>query len=155
MGVKLKLTNEPVVVLFDEFPWIHTPRSGFLSAFGHWWNTWASRQALLKVVICGPAASWMIENIINNKGGSGWRYIGKKGEDGAQIDLLLDRKDHCINLCEIKFSSREFVIDKRYAGDIENKVQVFKNQSKTRKTIFSTMITLYGVSKNDYYTNLI
>jgi len=369
--LKAKLTQAPVVILFDEFPWIHTPKSGFLSAFGHWWNTWASRQALLKVVICGSAASWMIENIINNKGGlhnrvsrtirllpfslketeeylvsrgvrldqyqilqlymalggipqylkqvdkgkstgqvidklffekqgllkmefanlyrslfanaihheaivrtlakkgsglsrteiietcefttgggttrlfeeleesgfitqyipfgktsrdsiyklsdeyslfylkfieharaggegtwhkiaagqsynswsgyafeaicqkhvpqikkalgigsvyteaSGWRYIGKKGEKGAQIDLLLDRQDHCINLCEIKFCAEEFVIDKRYAGEFENKVKVFRSQSKTRKTIFPTMITPYGVLKNDYYINLI
>ncbi|MBN8853741.1 MAG: ATPase [Sphingobacteriales bacterium 50-39] len=369
--LKTKLTSEPLVVLFDEFPWIHTSKSGFLSAFGHWWNTWASRQPLLKVVICGSAASWMIENIINNRGGlhnrvsrtirllpfslketeeylisrgirldqyqilqlymamggipqylkqvdkgesagqvidklffekngllklefanlyrslfanavhqeaivrllakkgsglsrteiieacglttgggttrlfeeleesgfitqyvpfgktardsiyklsdeysffylkfieharasgegtwhkiaagqsynswsgyafeaicqkhilqikkalgigavyteaSGWRYIGKKGEYGAQIDLLLDRQDHCINLCEIKFSTKEFIIDKRYAGELENKVKVFKSQTKTRKSIFPTMITPYGVLRNDYYTNLI
>jgi len=365
--LKTKLVREQAVVLFDEFPWIHTPKSGFLSAFGHWWNTWASRQALLKVVICGSAASWMIENIINDKGGlhnrvsrtlrllpfslketeeflisrgirldqyqilqlymamggipqylkqvdkgesanqvidklffekngplkveftnlyrslftnaahheaivrvlakkgrglsrseiietcgfttgggttrlfeeleesgfiiqyipfgktsrdsmykladeyslfylkfiesarssgagtwhkivsgqsysswsgnafeaicqkhvsqikkalgisavyteaSSWRYIPKEGEQGAQIDLLLDRQDHCINLCEIKFSSGEFVIDKRYSGELDNKVKVFRSQTKTRKTIFPTMITPYGVLKNDYY----
>ncbi|HEY6899608.1 MAG TPA: ATP-binding protein, partial [Puia sp.] len=86
---------------------------------------------------------------------SGWKYIGKDGEKGAQIDLLLDRRDHCINLCEIKFSADEFVIDKRYAGELENKVKVFRRQTKTRKTIFPTMITPYGVLKNGYYTNLI
>jgi hypothetical protein len=83
------------------------------------------------------------------------RYIGKKGEKGAQIDLLLDRQDHCINLCEIKFSAEDFVIDKRYAGEFENKFRVFKSQTETRKTIFPTMITPYGVRKNDYYTSLI
>lgn len=48
------------VIFFDEFPWIHTPRSGFLQAFEHFWNTWASRQKNLVVVICGSAAAWMI-----------------------------------------------------------------------------------------------
>ncbi|MEI9912397.1 MAG: hypothetical protein WDO71_23760 [Bacteroidota bacterium] len=67
--MKTRIAKEPVVVLLDELPWMHTPKSGFLSAFGHWWNTWASRQSLLKVVICGSAASWMIGNIINNRGG--------------------------------------------------------------------------------------
>ncbi len=67
--LKTKLIRKEAVVLIDEFPWIHTAKSGFLSAFGHWWNTWASRQPQLKVVICGSAASWMIENIINNRGG--------------------------------------------------------------------------------------
>jgi AAA+ ATPase superfamily predicted ATPase len=369
--LKVKLAKEQAVILFDEFPWIHTPKSGFLSAFGHWWNTWASRQPRIKVVICGSAASWMIENIINNRGGlhnrvsrtirllpfslketeefltsrgirlnhyqivqlymamggvpqylkqvgkgestnqvidklffekdgflkteftnlyqslfanaghheaivrvlaqkgkglsrteiieacgfttgggttrlfgeleesgfitqsipfgktsrdsiyrlsdeyslfylkfieraratgagtwhkivmgqpyhswsgyafeaicqkhvrqikhalgigavytesSGWRYIPKKGEKGAQIDLLLDRQDQSINLCEIKFSNKEFAITKPYAEELENKVKVFRSQTKTGKTIFPTMITTYGVLKNDYYSSLI
>lgn len=369
--LKTKLVKEPVVILFDELPWIHTPKSGFLSAFGHWWNTWASRQPLLKVVICGSAASWMIDNVIRSKGGlhnrvsrtirllpftlgeseqylvsrgvkldryqllqlymamggipqylkqvskgestaqtidklcfaktgllktefenlyrslfahaeyheaivralskkakgmsraevidacgfttggwtthlfeeleesgfitqyipfdktardsiykltdeysifylkfikhakatgsgawlklsagqsynswsgfafeavcqkhvpqikqslgisgvyteaSGWRYIPKKGETGAQIDLLLDRQDHCINVCEMKFAADEFVIDKKYAGELDSKVKVFKEQTITKKTIFPTMITTYGTKQNIYYTGRI
>jgi AAA+ ATPase superfamily predicted ATPase len=57
------------VVFLDEFPWLDGRKSGFLSAFEHFWNTWASRQSNLLVVICGSAASWMIRNIVNNKGG--------------------------------------------------------------------------------------
>jgi hypothetical protein len=366
--LKGTIKNEPVVILFDELPWIHTPKSGFLPAFGHWWNTWASRQPLLKVVICGSAASWMIDHVINDKGGlhnrvsrtirllpftlgeteqyllsrnsrldryqilqlymaiggipqylkqvskgqstaqtidklcfqtngplkqefinlyrslftnaayheaivkalskkskgmtrtevitacgfttggwttnlfeeleesgfitqyipfektardsiykltdeyslfylkflentratgegtwlklaagrsysswsgfafeavcqkhvlqirqalgisgvyteaSAWRHIGGKGDTGAQVDLLLDRQDHCINLCEMKFASSEFTIDKKYATELDHKVQVFRQQTKTRKTIFPTMITTYGTKQNDHYT---
>jgi uncharacterized protein len=366
-----RLKTQPAVLLFDEFPWIHTPKSGFLTAFGHWWNTWASRQPQLKVVICGSAASWMIENILHNKGGlhnrvsrtiqllpfnlkeceeylvsrgirldkyqvlqlymamggipqylkqvekgrstqqvidklffekngmlktefnvlyrslfsdashhesivrelakkgkgmtraevieacglttggttsrlfeeleqsgfitqyipfektsrdgiyklsdeyslfylkfidgsratgsgtwhklaqgqsynswsgyafeaicqkhvkqikqalgiagvyteaSGWRYSPKKGETGAQIDLLLDRADHSINLCEMKFSTNEFTIDKKYAAELDSKVTIFREQTKTRKTIFPTMVTTYGTKQNIYYTGRI
>ena len=57
------------VIFFDEFPWIHTQKSNFLTAFEHFWNNWASKHANLTVVICGSAASWMILNIVNNKGG--------------------------------------------------------------------------------------
>ncbi|MBO9573028.1 MAG: AAA family ATPase, partial [Chitinophagaceae bacterium] len=67
--LKTVLKKEPVVILFDELPWLCTPKSGFLQAFGHWWNTWASRHPLIKVVICGSAASWIIRNIINDRGG--------------------------------------------------------------------------------------
>src|SRR5487761_2343135 len=49
--LKMKLKRDPIVVLFDELPWICSPKSGFLQAFGHWWNTWASRDHLVKVVI--------------------------------------------------------------------------------------------------------
>ncbi len=57
------------VVFFDEFPWLDTRRSGFLPAFEHFWNSWASRQPHLLVVICGSAASWMLKKVVHNKGG--------------------------------------------------------------------------------------
>lgn len=63
------VTKRRTVIFFDEFPWIHTPRSGFLEAFDYWWNTWASRYPNLVVVICGSAAAWMIKHVVNNKGG--------------------------------------------------------------------------------------
>ncbi len=364
-----KKGRQPIVILFDEFPWIHTPKSRFLESFAHWWNTWASHQPRIKVVICGSAASWMIEHILNNKGGlhnrvsrsirlmpftlyetaaylksrnvklneyqtlqlymamggipqylkqaakgqsaeqvinkicfekngllknefqnlyrslftnagqheavvralakkpsgmtraeliaacgfttgggttrifdeleqsgfitlyipfaktlrdsmyklsdeyslfylkfvehsraagagtwqklaagqsykswcgfafeavcqkhvpqimqalgvagiyveaSGWRYQPKtKKETGVQIDLLLDRKDHCINLCEMKFAASAFTIDKKYAAELDNKVHVFTEQTQTRKTIFPTLITTFGVKKNEHFT---
>lgn len=86
---------------------------------------------------------------------SGWRYNAKKGETGAQIDLLLDRPDHCINICEMKFSGQEFVIDKKYAAELDSKVKIFKEQTRTKKTIFPTMITTYGTRQNIYYTGRI
>ncbi len=363
--------KQPLVIVFDEFPWIHTPKSGFLSTFEHWWNTWASRQPRIKVILCGSAASWMIKNIINSKGGlhnritrapislmpftlketrnylasrgiklnnyqilelymtmggvpqylkqvgkgestqqvidrlffapkallkiefknlyqslfadashhenivralakkgkglsrveilaecgltdgggttrifdeleqsgfithyipfekttrdtlykltdeyslfylrfvdraratgpgtwekiaegqsyhswsgfafesicqkhiqqiikalkikaytevSPWRYNPKKGERGAQIDLLLDRKDRTINICEIKFTNSRFIIDKKYAAELLSKEKVFKAQTKTKKTTFLTMVTTYGVKQNSYSDQLI
>ncbi len=359
------------VLFFDEFPWIQTPRSGFMQAFENFWNMWASRQENLVVVICGSAASWMIQKVINNRGGlhnrvtkrirllpfnlseteaylksrkikldqyqllqlymamggvplylkevnigestaqvldrtcfnkngllhnefkilfhslfeeavhhmeviralaakpggltrneiievcsltsgggttqlleelsesgfitpyvpfektsrdsiykltdeysifyikfiensksqgagvwmrlsessswkswsglafesiclkheqqikkaigiadvytevSPWRYSAKEKEEGAQIDLLFDRRDNCINLCEIKFSISEFVIDKKYAAALAQKERVFRQKTQTRKTLFLTLITTYGAKKNDNYVNLI
>src|ERR1017187_406334 len=46
-----KLSGQKSVIFLDEFPWIHTPKSSFLQAFEHFWNTWASRQNNLVVVI--------------------------------------------------------------------------------------------------------
>lgn len=62
-----KRKNKPVI-FFDEVPWIAGKRSGFTEALGHWWNNWASQQNII-VVICGSAASWMIDHIVNAKGG--------------------------------------------------------------------------------------
>ncbi len=365
------LSNRKCVIFFDEFPWIHTPKSGFLQAFDHFWNSWASRQPNLVVVICGSAASWMIHNVVNNRGGlhnritrkirlmpfnlaeveeylrsrainldhyqilqlymaiggiphylkdikpgesaaqiidricftkdgllkgefknlyqslfdkadnhiaiikalaktgkgltrkeiittcklssggtatklleelvesgfitpyipfgktfrdniykltdeyslfylkfmekarttgagtwlkisatpswkswsgfafeglclkhaqqikkslgisgvlteeSGWRSVAANGEQGIQIDLLIDRRDHCINICEMKFNESDFAIDKPFAEYLRQKVQVFKERTKTRKTLLLTLITTYAVKPNSYFTGLV
>jgi len=360
------------VVFLDEFPWLDTPKSGFLAAFDHFWNNWASRQSNLVIVICGSAASWMIKNIVRNKGGlhnrltrrirllpfnlyeteqylqslrirldrysilqlymitggipqylkdvrpvesvaqiidrlcfanegwlrnefkdlyhalfdnanrhvsvirglaskpsgmtrteiientgltsggsftkileellesgfiteyipfdktakdsifklsdeyslfylkfienskasgegswltkasgaswsswsglafeniclkhtpqikkalgisgiyteqSVWRYRPKNGEDqGTQIDLLIDRKDNCINLVEIKFYATEFEISKKHADELQQKRQIFVEKTGTRKAVFLTMLTTFGTKTNEHYLSLI
>lgn len=60
--------NRQKVVFFDELPWLATNKSGFLRALGYFWNSWADRQNII-VVICGSAASWMIQKVVNHKGG--------------------------------------------------------------------------------------
>jgi hypothetical protein len=76
-------------------------------------------------------------------------------EKGAQIDLLIDRKDRCINVCEMKFYTGEFSIDKSYAGELEQKLEVFARKTKAKKTLFLTMITAYGIKNNEYSDRLV
>lgn len=70
--------------------------------------------------------------------------------DGAQIDLLIERRDRVINICEIKFSTSEFIIDKAYDLNLRNKINAFQRETKTRDTLQLTFITTYGVKKNKY-----
>jgi len=365
-----KLAIGKTVVFLDEFPWINTHKSGFLSAFDHWWNSWGTKQQKLVVIICGSAAAWMIQHVVNSKGGlhnritrklrllpftlqeteaylkeqkvsldryqilqlfmvlggiphylkeirkgesstqvidrlcfskdgllhnefkslyhslfddatkhlavvralaknssgltrneiideasltsggritelleeliesgfvttwlpydkkskdsiykladefshfyikfmensrsqgtgswlkfsdgqswkswsgiafervclkhipqikkalgitmiyteeSAWRYIPKKG-NGAQIDLLIDRRDFVIHICEMKYSASTFTIDKKYAGELENKEEVFREQTKAKKSLFITMVTTFGVKDNEYASRLV
>jgi AAA+ ATPase superfamily predicted ATPase len=365
------IKKQKKVIFFDEFPWINSPRSGFLQAFENFWNVWASRQNNIVVVLCGSAAAWMIQNVINNRGGlhnrvtakirllpftineaatllrekkillneyqilqlymvmggipqylkeiqtgesatqaidricftkdgflheefknlfrsifddsdnhmaivralakkgkgltrteiivacdlssgggttqlleeltesgfissyipfdrtvkdniyrltdeyshfylkfiegskikgrgawtkfstgqsykswsgfafenicmkhehqlkkvlgienvhtetSVWRYHPKKGEQGAQIDLLIDRQDMCINICEMKFSTTEFEITKAYSKELENKLKIFRQNTKTHKTLFITMVTTFGVKNFDKHSGLV
>lgn len=87
---------------------------------------------------------------------SAWRYQPTKDSEipGAQIDLIIDRRDATVNLCEVKFSTSEFIIDANYAGDLRRKVDVFRTVTKTKKNVFITMITTYGVAKNAYFMEL-
>jgi AAA+ ATPase superfamily predicted ATPase len=86
-----------------------------------------------------------------------WRYVPAKGkkENGAQIDLLIDRSDKSINICEMKFSNSEFVIDKTYATALQRKLRVFSEKTHTKKTLFLTMITTYGIKDNEYADRLV
>jgi AAA+ ATPase superfamily predicted ATPase len=88
---------------------------------------------------------------------SGWLYLPKKQSDkqGAQIDLVIDRADKCINLCEIKYSDAQFVLDKQYAETLQNKKRVFREQTETGKTLFTTLVTTYGVKKNTHCLSVI
>jgi len=63
-----KKSSKKLILFFDELPWLATKKSGFLRAFGFFWNNWASKNNIV-VIICGSAASWMIEKVVNNKGG--------------------------------------------------------------------------------------
>lgn len=362
-----KMQQGKAVVFFDEFPWLNTHKSGFLAAFDYWWNSWGNTQSNLVVVICGSAASWMIKNVVNNKGGlhnritrkirllpftlqeatrylealhvnmeryhllqiymvmggiphylkevkkgesatqaidricftkdgllhdefknlyhslfddvtrhlkviralatnkvgltrnqimeevglnsggtvtelleeliesgfvtgwlpydkkskdaiykltdeythfylkfmennrshgsgaweklsegqswrswsgiafervclkhiqqlkkaigiaavyteeSTWRYLPKTSK-GTQIDLLIDRKDYAINICEMKYTDKVFTIDKAYANELENKRNVFKEATNTKKSLFLTLVTTFGVQSNEYAT---
>ncbi len=72
-----------------------------------------------------------------------------KGE--AQIDLLIDRDDNCINLLEIKYYDGPYEITKGYAAQLQEKVAVFKQSTRTKKNLFVTLLTVFGTKKNEHY----
>lgn len=77
-----------------------------------------------------------------------WR--SKEAKRGAQIDLLVDRKDETINICEMKYAKDVFEITKEYEEKLSNKVNAFSEETGTKKSLLLTMITTYGVKQNMY-----
>ena len=77
-----------------------------------------------------------------------WRKEADETSDGAQIDLLIDRKDQVVNLCEMKYSLSEFVIDAEYEQKLRNKKSAFINATNTRKAVHLTMVTTFGIKAN-------
>lgn len=73
----------------------------------------------------------------------------------AQIDLIIDRRDQVINLCEIKFSINQYIINKEYAAKLRNKTGAFKFETQTRKSVFMTMITTFGILPNIHSIGLV
>ncbi len=84
---------------------------------------------------------------------STWR--SRKNEGGAQIDLIIDRNDRVINICEMKFSISTYTITKEYATNLRNKLAVFREETSTKKTLFLTMITTFGLKQNEHSLQLV
>ena len=83
---------------------------------------------------------------------SSWR--SKQSKPGAQIDLVIRRKDRITNLCEIKYTNKPFVITKNYAEVLHNKKIAFTEETGILYGIHLTMITTYGISKNGYISSI-
>lgn len=164
--------REKKVMLYDEYSyfyltWVHPEYQAILRGSDpqHWhkiftsaaWITWAG---FAFENVC-------LKHIYNIKYALGitgvktkesyWRYIPPKGseEQGGEIDLIIERADHCIHLCEIKFSEHAFVIDKDYAKKLIHRRELFREQTKTKKALFITFITPYGVKQNSYYKEIV
>lgn len=74
--------------------------------------------------------------------------------NGGQIDLLIDRRDQTINLCEMKFSQSEYEITKQYDEHLRERAESFRTATKTRKALHLTFVTTYGLKKNIYSGNI-
>lgn len=86
---------------------------------------------------------------------SSWRSKASKSDDAAQIDLLLDRRDHCITLFEIKFHAGTITLDKQKADALRRKLSLFQQQTQTRKQLFLVLITVHGLQENEHSLGLI
>ncbi len=73
----------------------------------------------------------------------------------AQIEMLLDREDRCINIYEIKYYKSEFEITKSYETKLRAKIEVYQSDTKTNKNLFLTFITSKGLKENMYKTSLV
>ena len=70
--------------------------------------------------------------------------------EGTQIDLLIDRNDGVINICEVKFYDKPFVITKEYASKLRKKMGIFQSNTNSNKTIFPTLISTFGIQANEH-----
>ncbi|MBQ9042283.1 MAG: ATP-binding protein [Eggerthellaceae bacterium] len=188
-----------IVVFLDELPWLDTARSDFKPALDFFWNGWASAQPEIMLIVCGSATSWIITNLIDDRGGfhnritrqislapftlaeceeycrtngitftrqiknalgisgvetseSAWQ--SGKSNPGAQVDLVIDRADGIVNLCEMKFSNAEFSIDKSYDEALRNKLSAFRLETGTKKALHVTLVTSNGLAHNKYWNTV-
>lgn len=139
--------------------WIEPIKSESIAIKTNYWHTkyktaaWQSWAGYAYESICYKHVDTIMHKLgITNIGSiiGSWRYVPKKGEPqmGAQIDLLFDRDDNIITLCEIKFNDTDFVLTKQYAMEILERNQLFAKQLKTNKQIFTCFITKEKIKNN-------
>jgi hypothetical protein len=159
----LKITDEYTLFFME---WIEpVKKRGFIPNPDYWLN--ASTQQKYKTwtgyayeVVCEKHIRQIIKKlgIANVAGEVGkWHFYPapRSKKAGAQIDLVINRFDDCINVCEVKFSKNDYLIDKQYARNLLNKINVFEEKTGTKKQIFLTLITTMGLKKNIYSEDLV
>lgn len=156
-----------------------TPRSNFIVALEHFWNEWGCTQTDLVFIVCGSATSWITKKILRNHGGLHNRathrlylhpftlgetrdYLASRGlelsikdvvecyEEKAQIDLIINRADRVMNVCEMKYSMDEYAFSKKEAEHLQRRVSLFRQQCQVRSAIHPVLVTTYGLRQNAY-----
>ena len=77
-----------------------------------------------------------------------WR--SKQSDPGAQIDMVIDRADGVINVCEVKYSKGDYTLNKAEYEKLLNRVNVFEEKTKERKGVRPILITTFGLKRNEY-----
>ncbi len=120
------------------------------------WNSWSGNAF---EVVCYKHKNKIIKalHIATTCLVGNWRYIPARKEksNGAQIDLLFDRGDDAVSLCEIKYSANPFSIDKAYANNLKNKIDLFQKMTGTNKQLFLVLITTMGLKRNTWSEDLV
>ena len=175
--------KEKKVVFIDELPWLATQKSGFLPALDHFWNTFASTREDMLLIICGSATSWIIDNVINDRGGLHNRvtrhmWIGpfslgeceafyKNNEielnrnQIAELYMIFGGIPYYMNYVE-KGMSPEQIVDKMFfernaplKNEFENLyAALFKNPNKHLRIIESLGKTQSGMTQKELWEDM-
>lgn len=109
------------------------------------------------------ACLWHVDQIKKKLGISGiltneyaWRCLPDEsvGRSGVQIDLLIDRSDGIIDVCEMKYSKDSYTITSDYSEELARKRNVFQTVTGTKKAIHSIMVTTDGLTRNEYWGDI-
>ncbi len=84
-----------------------------------------------------------------------WSKKGTEDTKGTQIDLIIERKDNTVNMCEIKFCSDEFSVDKDYHFTLVRRRNLLKEKISKKTAVHSTLITTYGLKHNEYFDDFV
>ncbi len=163
-GLYYKIIDEYSLFYFN---WIESLKGSLLESGmlkGHWdkiqnssaWHSWSGYAF---EAICYKHIQ-QISQALNISAAAvpyTWRYVPRKAskDQGAQIDLLFDRDDDTITICEIKYTEQPFAIDKQYAQKLKQKIETFKKITRTNKQIRLAIISANGLKETMYSEEMV
>lgn len=134
-----------MVVFIDELPWFATAKSGFLNGLSFFWNSWASKQNIV-VVICGSAASWMIQKVVEDKGGLHNR-----------ITKRIDLQPFNLYETELYFKSRNIHLDRYHIiqiymalGGVPHYLKEVEGGKSAAQNIDQILFTKTAILRNEF-----
>ncbi|MBR5837558.1 MAG: hypothetical protein IKZ84_03365, partial [Victivallales bacterium] len=83
-----------------------------------------------------------------------WRSFANDRTSGTQIDMLIERSDNAVNICEMKYSSGEYEITKEEHAKILHRRDSFIAETNYRGAAYITLITIDGVVHNAYWNDI-
>ncbi len=86
---------------------------------------------------------------------SSWKFKGDDVLPGAQVDMVIDRSDQIIHLCEAKFTRDHYALTQEYADKLRLRKSIFKHATRTKKAVFTTILTTYPAIQNKYYLEMV
>ena len=141
--------EKKIILFFDEVPWLASPRSKFLNALEHFWNRYLSRNKQIILIICGSSASWIIRNIINNKGGLHGRITRKI----RLLPFTLSETENYLHSRQIELDRKQMIDIYMAIGGVPKYLSYVKRGKSAAQNINDICFSLNG-GLYDEFNNL-
>jgi len=138
--------DEKKLLFFDELPWLDTHRSGFLSALEHFWNDWASYRSDVKLICCGSATTWMLNKVINSRGGLHNRVTHQI----AVAPFTLAETEKYFQFQEFPYERPEIIECYMALGGVAYYLSLFEKQRSVAENINELCFTRNGELRGEF-----
>ena len=130
------------VQLNNEF-WLSNIASPKISS----WRGYAFEELCLRH-ICKIKSALGISGVSTSE--SAFVVKGNDDTEGSQIDLIIERKDGIVNMCEMKFYNSDYTVTKAYERKIVERYNLVTGLISKKSCVNPVLITTFGLDSNEY-----
>lgn len=138
--------NKTKIIFIDELPWLDTPKGKFISALEYFWNNWAYYRNDIKLIVCGSATSWMLNNIINARGGLHNRVTHQM----LITPFTLNETERFFRERKINYERTEIIDCYMAVGGVAYYLSLFKKDQSAAENISRLCFDRKGELKNEF-----